>query len=365
MKEMREIVAAFERMQAGGESGVLASVVRVSGSTYRRVGARLLILPDDSMIGLISGGCLEGDLLEHARSVQGDGRARLLHYDAGDGDDLVWGLGLGCAGRVEVLMERVGPEAPGPLPELRRRLESCTPGALATLLSGPRPGVRAALDEADAEPRGGFAAGPSVASALRETLQDGRVRYTREAGEQWLVEQIPAPLHLMLFGAGADAVPLAQLAYELGWRVTVHDDRPAFADKRRFPRAEVHCCPADEAVARLRPGPESHCVLMTHRYLQDLALLQGLLKSPAPYLALLGPKQRSRMLLEELARRGIATGEAAGEARLFAPAGLDIGADAPEQIALAILAEIQAFSTGRSGGRLRERKGPIHDPPAA
>lgn len=363
MKEVREIVAGFERMLDAGESGVLASVVRVSGSTYRRVGARLLILPDDSMIGLISGGCLEGDLLEHARGVLGDGRAKLVQYDAGDEDDLVWGLGLGCAGRVEVLLERVGPEAPGPLPELRRRLESHTRGALATRLSGPAPGARAALDEADAEPRGAEA-GPLVASALRDTLQDGRVRYVHDAGEAWLVEQIPAPLHLMLFGAGADAVPLAQLADALGWRVAVHDDRPAFADKRRFPRAEVHCCPADEAVARLQPGPESHCVLMTHRYLQDLALLQGLLKSPAPYLALLGPKQRSRMLLAELARRGVATEDDAVRARLFAPAGLDIGADAPEQIALAIAAEIQAFHAGRSGGRLRERKGPIHDPPA-
>lgn len=362
MKEMREIVAGFERLQAAGESGVLASVVRVSGSTYRRVGARLLILPDDSMIGLISGGCLEGDLLEHARSVRIDGRARLVQYDAGDGDDLVWGLGLGCAGRVEVLLERVGPGAPGPLPELRRRLESHARGALATRLSGREPGVRAALDPADAEPRG--AAAPFVAKALRETLQDGIVRYAREAGEEWLVEHIPAPLHVMLFGAGADAVPLAELADELGWRVTVHDDRPAFADKRRFPRAEVHCCPAEEAVARLQPGPESHCVLMTHRYLQDLALLRGLLQSPAPYLALLGPKQRSRMLLSELARQGVATESDAVRARLFAPAGLDIGADAPEQIALAIAAEIQAFSAGRGGGRLCERQGPIHDPPA-
>ena len=145
MKELRDILDAYTRLAERGEAGVLASVAHVAGSTYRRPGARMLVLPDDTMVGLISGGCLEGDLLEHARRVRETGVPALVQYDHRGQDDIVWGLGLGCAGAVDVWLERVDARSPGPLRWLEAWSHARESGAIATALSGPRAGERRAL----------------------------------------------------------------------------------------------------------------------------------------------------------------------------------------------------------------------------
>ncbi len=339
---------------------MLASVVHVEGSTYRRAGARLLVTAGDQMIGLISGGCLEGDLLEHAKRVLETGEAVLVHYDATNEDDLVWGLGLGCAGVVEVWLERVDRDSPGPLHWLADWIRSRRPAAMATAISGPRAGERRAL------PRDQGAIGtlslPPVDEALLAARGSGRGRGLAHQGQRIAIECFRPPTRLVIFGAGPDASPLARLAVDLGWDVSVLDHRPASARPERFPGAEVVCTPIDAAVAHADPGPETYCVVMTHHYLNDRALLKDLLATPSPYLAMLGPRRRTDDLLSDLASEGIALDEAADRERIFAPAGLDLGADAPETIALSIAAEIQAVASSRSGGWLRDRKGPIHDP---
>lgn len=357
MRELGDILAAFESL-APGDVGVLASVVFVSGSTYRRVGARLLVLPDDEWIGLISGGCLEADLLVHAGAVREDGKPRLVHYDGTADDDIVWGLGLGCAGVVDVLLEPVASDRPGPLAWLAAWRRERGTGVLATALAPGPLGRRWAL-----HPDGRIEGAPSddVRAALLRARSTGRSEKVASERGEVAVELARPPLRLVVFGAGPDAVPVARLAVELGWDVELVDHRSAYARAERFPGARVHRVATKDAVARVGVDRDTYVLGMTHHYLIDRALLSELLPSPAPYVGLLGPKQRARDLLADIEARGIEL-SADQRARLHAPAGLDIGGESPEAIALSLLAEIMAVAEGRSGGWLRDRKGPIHEP---
>lgn len=365
MRELRDILAAHHELARTGQAGVLCSIVHAAGSTYRRPGARLLVLPDDEMIGLISGGCLEGDLLEHAARVRASGQPELVHYDASADDDVLWGLGLGCAGVVDVLLELVDERRPCPLHWLGAWREAGRTGALATRLDAQGLGARVAL-----HPDGRVEAGPAlptgtgiaeIGARLRAALQSGQAGRVATPEGDLAVEIAAPPLRLVIFGAGPDAAPVARIAAELGWELHVSDGRPAHARADRFARARVHCVPAEEAVADVGIDARTFALIMTHHYLHDRTLLRDLLPGPAAYVGLLGPKQRALDLLADLAEQGlVATEEQL--ARLHAPAGLDIGGEGPEAIAVALIAEIQALSQGRFGGWLRERKGPIHEP---
>ena len=179
-----------------------------------------------------------------------------------------------------------------------------------------------------------------------------------------LIEPLLPPIALYIFGAGYDAVPLAHLASELGWRVTVADHRPSYARAERFPQArEVLLAQPGHPPDGLAFDSRSVAVIMSHNYLQDQALLQGLIGAPLAYLGVLGPHQRTLRLLADLQKEGVAPTNAQLE-RIFSPVGLDIGAETAEEIALSILGEIQAVLTGRQGGKLRDHSGPIHDRPA-
>jgi xanthine/CO dehydrogenase XdhC/CoxF family maturation factor len=295
--------------------------------------------------------------------VRESGEPVFVHYDHRGQDDIVWGLGLGCAGAVDVWVERVDADHPGPLQWLGAWSQARENGAIATALTGPRAGQRRALGPVGAAQ--GPLALPALDAALRESLaaRAGRRIAIDDAGAEVEVqiEVARAPLRLALFGAGPDAIPLARIATEIGWDVAVFDHRGAYAVAERFPGAQVRHVEVARAVDAAGIDARTHAIVMTHHYLHDRALLGALLATPAPYIAVLGPKQRSEDLLAELAKEGVHFGDA-DRARVFGPAGLDIGADAPEEIALSICAEVQAFAAGRSGGALRERKGPIHEP---
>ncbi len=312
---------------------VLATLVHVEGSSYRRPGARLLVTADGRRIGAISGGCLEADLVERARGVRARGVAEVVTYDTTAENDLVWGVGLGCHGVVRVLLERIDA-----VPAWATELPSAWAGGRLLTLGvrheGPDPqrwGTRLLGDDA----AGG------------------------EPGE-W-VQRVKPPPALYVFGAGDDAQPLATLAATLGWHVTVADPRPAFATRERFPGAlRVLAAPADELIPLLNPGPDALVVVMTHHYVHDRPLLRALAGRPLTYVGLLGPRRRAERLLADLAPAAPAA-IADLTRRLRAPVGLDLGADGPEPVALAILAEMQAVLGGRDGRPLREREGPIHD----
>ena len=331
MKELPAIVAAL--LAPDASPCVLATLVTVQGSSYRRPGARLLVKADGSRIGSISGGCLEEDVIARAANVLATGQPDAVVYDTTSENDVVWGVGLGCHGVVRVLLEKISP-----------------PPAWASALAN------------------NFGRRRTTALTVAHGGENRDQWGTRLAApgdcpdpESVFVNEVAPPAALVIFGAGDDAQPLARVARELGWQVTIADPRSAFATKARFPTADaLVVSSADALVGRVNPGADAVCVVMTHHYVHDVPILRDLLIRPLLYLGLLGPKKRAEKILQDLGASGLNfTPEQ--RAKLHAPVGLDLGADSPEQVALSIVAEIQAALTGRNARPLRERVRPIHD----
>lgn len=377
MKELRAILAALTAEGAENERFALATIVRTSGSTYRRAGARLLIKASGEWTGLISGGCLERDVSERARAVIETNEPRTVVYDTGAHEDIVWGLGLGCNGIVELLLEPLMGE------NLARHIEFLTESvmrgrtnAMATVIGAQdcaaKVGARMMLmrgelthDFSDEE----LAA--NVARDLRGLLSSGAhasrasvVGYDTARGGRLEVlrEVVAPPTSLLIFGAGPDAVPLVAFAKELGWRVEIVDARAAFANSARFPQADdIKVCRPEAIAERVAFDERTIAVVMTHNYLHDREILATLLASPVRYIGMLGPRARTEKLLDEIGEEGGShLTRPENLRRLHHPIGLDIGADTPEEIALAIVAEIQATLANRTGKMLRDHQGSIH-----
>lgn len=367
MRELLDILAAVERLDATSSSAVLATVVRVDGSSYRLPGARLLIDAAGVRTGSVSGGCLEADVARRGRLLSADDPPALVHYDGSD-EDAVWGFGLGCNGSIDVLIERLGDQAARSLEFIRHCIDRPSAGVLITVYqvdgnaAGYRAGDRWMLDDAD---------GAAVPEALRpaavDCLGDGQTstvicECTTGGRVHALVESIRPPLPLVIFGAGHDAVPLVRAAKQLGWHVTVCDRRPGYARGERFPLADVVVAlPLETMLDQLRLTVDTVAVTMTHHFPDDRALLEMLLRSPARFVGALGPRARTQRILEDLAESGFHPTREQLD-RLHAPVGLDVGAEGPEQVALAIVAEIVSTLNRRAGASLRDRVGPIHVP---
>lgn len=371
MRELRDILETYEGHRIRKGRAVLATVVKAGGSTYRRPGARMLLLEEGPSVGLVHGGCAETDLRERAEAVLKSGRPALATYDATAPDDVVLGLGLGCRGRVEVLFEPLPGPAEGGLLFLGECARVRARGASVLVFRASDEARAAAGDRLLLAPGGRVLSAPSdpgLAPALldcaNQALSEGRtfVRTLCPGGVELevLCEATPIPPALALFGAGADAVPLARLAHEMGWVVRVADPRPAYADARRFPWAKVFLGEPEETAREMGLDGRTAVVLMAHHLHRDARALAAALESPAPYVALLGPAARREEVLAHLAKSGLAVASPARE-RIYGPAGLDLGGDSPEDAALAILGEAQAVLSGRRGGFLRERAGPIHE----
>jgi xanthine/CO dehydrogenase XdhC/CoxF family maturation factor len=361
MRELRDILGAFQMLRESGEAGVLASAVHTEGSTYRRSGARMLVLPDGQTMGLISGGCLEGDLLEHAAGVRESGEPRIVRYDMRPEEDIIWGLGLGCSGVVDVLLERVDAADAGPLDLLAECIRERKTGVLATALAGEAPLATHWTLHPDGRFGGPEAGAEEIEGALRRAAEQDRDALLAGETGKILIEVIRPVPRLVVFGAGPDAVPVVRIASEIGWEVVVVDWRPAYARRESFREASaVVLCEAERVGECVEVDENSVALVMTHHYLHDRSLLRFLLPSAARFIGILGPKKRTEMLLGDLREEGLSPTTEQLE-RLHGPAGLDIGAESPQQIALSLVAEIQAVLAGRPGGWLREREGPIHD----
>ena len=381
MNEVRALVEAFDGANGKGQRCALATVVSVEGSSYRRPGARMLVCEGGASTGTISAGCLEADVVEHAKRVIARGAAVLVEYDtASTSDEMAWGLGLGCNGIVRVLVE---PLAPGSayVEALRRSSEAhAAPVTVATVYRHTPPesapaaarveiGARLLIDADGSISRerlsGEVAAAIEVearALSFAEAASGGRVFELDGAGVKVFVETLLPPVPLVVFGAGHDALPVVELARGLGWQTEVVDPQARPATRTRFAAADrVTLARPEEAAVQVRLTTRTLTLLMTHNYSQDLALLGFLLASPARYIGVMGPRKRTERMLRELAAgEEPFRPEEAALARLHSPAGLDIGANAPAEIALAIIAEMRAVLEGRRGGMLRERLGSIH-----
>ena len=335
MSELSDLLDAADALAVSGEPMALATIVATRGSTYRRAGARLLIPAAGEPVGNISGGCLEGDVARVGREVLAAGVPRLVEFDMTADDDAVWGYGLGCNGAIELFVEPTA-GALASVAALRSGQGSC----LVTVLSGPDVGShRLETDGA-------------AAAALR----DGTPRVEEVAGERVFYEPLLPPLRLLVCGAGHDAIPLVRQAAELGWGVVVVDVRKSLLTLERFPGAAEFASPDPEAAAgSLSPDHRTAVILMSHNYLRDIAYLRSFLDAPLAYLGVLGPRGRTEQMLAQM-------GRSEAIERLHAPAGLDIGAEGPEEVAHAIIAEILAVTRSRAGGPLRDRGAPIHDP---
>jgi xanthine/CO dehydrogenase XdhC/CoxF family maturation factor len=371
MTELQRLFLAYDQHRTARRPCALATVVEVIGSAYRRPGARMLVTEDGELTGAISGGCLEGDARQRARRAIFQGEPALVTYDTRDEDDPRHGLGPGCQGVVRILLEPLDFANPdNPLELLRGFAQYPVPAVLATIFETDASGLKAAVGQRVLLTETGVVRGTPLlaaplAEAARATLAQGQpqiLTLDTDAGTvRASLEVLRPPLRLVVYGAGNDAQPLVHLAASLGWHITVVDGRPNLATAARFPEAaEVRIVPVRE-LETATPDPLAYHVLLSHNYAYDLAALQTLLTSPAPYIGLLGPRLKAQRLLDELDAFPTAQVQQLRE-RLHSPIGLDLGSETPEEIALAIVAEIQAQHSGRQGRPLRERAGTVHIP---
>jgi len=287
MHEIDRIIDDARGVMRSGKRGVFVTVIGTTGSTYRRAGARAVIDEDGAAFGMISGGCVERDLAERIAGWLAAGKPQLITYDSTRSTDILFGLGLGCRGTMELLIEPFDADNP-----------------------------------------------PALVAGFRWNGREPVVWTTPFERREILVESIRPQRSIAVFGSGADVDPVLQIGERAGWQMITFPSR-------ELPR---------------NPDEFDAAVVMTHNFLLDLALLDVLLPSAVPYVGLLGPKQRGNELLAQ-----VSTAAHARRAKLRNPIGLDLGGEAPAEIAVSIIAEIQSVLNQRPAGALHERDAAIHE----
>lgn len=364
VRESAELATAIDEILETGRSAVLATVVEITGSAYRRQGAKLVIGSDGDFRGMISGGCLEPEVARAASRVFETGQAATEVFDLTE--DAIWGLRLGCGGVVRVLLEPIGRD---PVWERWRGALRTGERAVRAVICAPEPESEAlgrwlfvAPGESPAGPLAREALGreviPVALEMLGRPLPQSRI-YTSGNSHVFMDVNRP-PLELVVFGAGMDAVPVVRLALSLGFSVNVVDPRPSVNRPERFPGARTTISHPTEFAEKVAMTAGSYALIMNHQLDRDGAGIRYALESGALYVGVLGPRPRFRKLMDELADEGFRPGRDALD-RIHNPVGLDIGAEGPEQIAVSILAEILAVHNGFGGGFLAARSGGIHE----
>ena len=364
MKELKDIVNAFDKADKIGLQTALATVVHVEGSSYRRAGARMLITEDGQLTGAISGGCLEGDALRKARLVMAQNKPMLVTYDTTDDDDAKLGVGLGCNGIIHILIEPIfADKQDNPINLFKLFLSKREPVVLITLFTmnnkqAAQPGTCLLLNK-DELIVGKFP-DDEIKDALltdaKNVLVNGNsVTKTYLYGDKFtcFIELMQPTVSLIIFGAGNDALPLVQIAATLGWLIYIVDGRSNYAIPERFPLAEkIIISKPENVLPQIIIDERTVIMLMTHNYNYDQCVLKQLLPLSISYIGILGPKKRLQRMLDEFAEEGVKiTSEQLKS--VFGPAGLDIGSENADEIALSIIAEMQAVLKKRAGTSLR------------
>jgi xanthine/CO dehydrogenase XdhC/CoxF family maturation factor len=360
MTDLDHILPLWDDLRASGTPYVLATVVEVEGSGYRKPGARMMIAADGRRAGTISGGCLEGEAARKAFWHTSHGPAMRRYSTSPEDGDIPFGMG--CGGVVHVLLERAETAEPM-LRKLAAHYSERSPLSIATALD------RAHLAQRTFWPPNAGNPEASESKALQELAQQGYESQSSftcaapvDAGESTTVhvEWIPARPGLFVFGAGDDAIPLVRFARQLGWFVSVADGRSNLPTKARFPEAHALHALSSGALPAFDFRPTDAAVLMTHSLEQDTRILASLLAEDLAYIGVLGPKRRTGDMLATLAAaNGHAPSRTASQMklwmeRLHAPMGLDLGGDTPAEIALSVIAEIQQTRRQRTGLPLRQ-----------
>ncbi|NOS55682.1 MAG: XdhC family protein [Cyclobacteriaceae bacterium] len=366
MKEFKSILAAFNNVNFAARQAALATVVKVRGSSYRSPGARMLITDDGKWVGSISGGCLEGDALRKARQVMTSGEPKTVTYDTREESNQNLGIGLGCNGVIDVLIEPITAHKNSIL-FFKQLVEKNQPAALATVFQGLS-GIGETLLINEDKSVISQVSNPALSDLIVEDLLNvfnTRVSHAKTflvSGIEYEVflELVQPSVSLVIFGGGFDARPVSQMAKALGWSVEVTDECVAHIAPVFFPQVDkLSLCHRDFIDRDFKITPFTACVLMSHNYEYYRDVLKKIIQTEAPYIGILGPRKRFDKMLEEFKRdRFELTDEQM--LRIHSPIGLDIGAEAPDEIALAIVAEIQSKFSNRSGGFLKARNGPIH-----
>ena len=373
MKELQEIIKKYDVASQKNIKSALVTVVHLDGSSYRRPGARMLVNDDGRITGAISGGCLEGDALKKALFAISEQKNTLFTYDTSKEDDSEMGIHLGCEGLIQVLFESIDSEKEeNPIQLLSKALAVRQKAVLVTLFDlnnnqNVQHGTCLLLEE------NGTLSGKiplqqfedAVLKDITDVMQNGESVFKQyKSGDVSVTaffEFLYPPVSLVVLGAGNDAIPLMKFADVLGWDFRIVDRRDTHANKERYPTAsQILVANPDVALEHLAYDNRTFFVLVTHSYKCDYYMLKSLCAAAVPYIGILGPKKKLHRMLEEIQHNEGIHLNADKVATIYGPTGLDIGAETPEEIALSIIAEIQAVLTGKMGGMLKTKNEVIH-----
>ena len=367
MKELKEISKAFIEATMSGKKTALATVVDVQGSAYRRPGARMLVTEDGILTGAISGGCLEGDALRKAQYCMVLNTPTLVTYDTTDEEDGL-GVGLGCNGIITILFEPIDHnDIFNPVELLRDFLLKRDRAVLLTIYGMDKTdifpgscilvtgaGVKGSINDRDFK--------EILVNDAKEVLRlnNSCIKQYDSRRSNVLFQVLEPATMVYVFGAGNDSIPICRMSDVLGWETIVVDGRPNYATRERFPLCKKIFVLKPEAILpHIEPDSSSVALLMTHNYKYDLAILEQLFPMRLPYIGILGPKKKYEKMIDEIRSTGLNINED-DLVTIYSPAGLDIGAETSEEIALSIISEIKAVLSNRDARFLKEKTIPIH-----
>ena len=370
MKEIRDIIKAYEQAHKLGKQTALATVVHVEGSSYRRPGARMLITEDGQLTGAISGGCLEGDALRKALLVMHENKSKVVTYDTMDDDDAKFGVGLGCNGIIQVLIEPIdAANSFNPIVFLKAADEKRQQSVLVSLFSlrdkkSPQAGTCVLIREDEIVMENASMMKDQLIRDAKQCLLTQQSSFKNYVSDKTdliaFIEVIKPPVSLVIAGAGNDVIPVVEIAKILGWETLIVDGRSNYATQGRFGSGcQVLVSKPEVALEKITVDNLTIFLLMTHNYHYDMVMLRQLLQKNVTYIGMLGPKKKKDKMLNELREEGIEyTAEQLSV--LHSPVGLDIGAETPEEIALSIIAEIKSVIAMRKPESLSKKIHPIH-----
>jgi xanthine dehydrogenase accessory factor len=346
---MNEVIEEIQGWMKAGKATALATVVQVTGSSLRPASSKMALTDQQDIAGSVSGGCVEGAIYEEAQDVLRTGKPKLLRY--GVSDERAWEVGLACGGTIQVFVESCSsPAWEGVWAAVRDCLDSHQLAALATVVSGPHMG-RKLLLWPDGRQVGSLGS-PDLdafasASAARGWATRAPALATYSSAEDAadvFLDYLAPPPRLVIIGAVHIAIPLVRIAKTLDFTTIVVDPRSAFASRQRFPHADDLLVEwPSAALEKLRPDSATYVVCLSHDDKLDLPALRAALDTPAPYIGILGSRKTHAKRLVALREDGLSEDRLE---RIHAPIGLDLGARTPEEIALAIMAEIVATQHG-------------------